>query len=182
MKLTVYPHNNNTTFSLYDLNVSYKFVSSFIVSKFSIINSILCFAINLACLYAYKKFKIVDTAQTKFKQKMENRLTIYSVLTFFSQLFYSIYMIIFYIAAFQLQNYGVDSDLSELIFLSIYNNYSWVIDISIITFPSFLLFWACENIRINVYKIIKFICFYSTKNTVMVISKQKQILLLKQQQ
>ncbi|CAK5048247.1 unnamed protein product [Meloidogyne enterolobii] len=104
---------------------------------------------------------------------MEMRLTIYSLWTFFGQLLYAFYTIILYISSSQLQKF-VDPDLAELIFLTVFNQYSWVNDISIIAIPAFLLLWASEMMRSRIYSLIRIICFLpknTNNNAVMVIPK-----------
>ncbi|CAK5014409.1 unnamed protein product [Meloidogyne enterolobii] len=105
---------------------------------------------------------------------MEARLTIYSVLTFFGQLLFTCYMIILYISASQLQKFGIDPDLAELIFLTVYNQFAWVSDISTIAIPAFLLLWASEMMHSHIYSLIRKICFLpkENNNVVMVIPKQ----------
>ncbi|CAK5121233.1 unnamed protein product [Meloidogyne enterolobii] len=105
---------------------------------------------------------------------MEARLTIYSILTFVGQLLFTSYMIILYISASQLQKFGIDPDLAELIFLAVYNQLAWVNDISTIAIPAFLLLWASEMMHSHIYKLIRIICCLpkENNNVVMVIPKQ----------
>jgi len=76
--------------------------------------------------------------------------------------------------ASQLQNFHIDPDLGELIFLSVFNQLCWVNDISTIAIPAFLLLWASEMMHSHIYKLIRKICFLpkENNNVVMVIPKQ----------
>ncbi|KAF7632457.1 Serpentine receptor class gamma [Meloidogyne graminicola] len=163
-------HSNDSSFTLYapdDTN------TLFITCLFSIFISIFCFIINIGCLYVYKKKTIVNIAQTENKQKMENKLTIYSILTFLGQFLNSIYLIILYFVGYQLVNFGINTELIDVIFITVFNQNSWVNDINTITIPAFLLFWASEKIRNNVYKIIKINNQKINNKTIMVIPKQQ---------
>uniref|UniRef100_A0A1I8B2C3 Serpentine receptor class gamma n=1 Tax=Meloidogyne hapla TaxID=6305 RepID=A0A1I8B2C3_MELHA len=115
----------------------------------------------------------MKTQQTETQQLIEKRLTLCSVITFIGQLLYSIYIIILYISAFQLQNL-LDPDLAELIFLTVFNQFAWVNDICTITIPAFMLLSSSEMIKTHVYSIIRRICFLPkiNNNTIMVLPKQ----------
>uniref|UniRef100_A0A915LIG1 Serpentine receptor class gamma n=1 Tax=Meloidogyne javanica TaxID=6303 RepID=A0A915LIG1_MELJA len=114
---------------------------------------------------------------------MEMRFTIYSLWTFFGQLFCAFYLIILYISSSQLQKF-IDPDLAELIFLTVYNQYAWVNDISTIAIPAFLLLWASEMMRSRIYSLIRIICFLpnNNNNAVMVIPKQTYTSCIRQKQ
>nr|CAD2167732.1 unnamed protein product [Meloidogyne enterolobii] len=168
-EVVIWVHDDNATFTLYtDQN------DPLIAAEFNGFFTIVCLAINLASLFVYKRTKIVSSQQTDSKQKMESRLTIYSILTFFGQLLYTFYMMILYFVATQLQNFHIDPDLGELIFLSVFNQLCWVNDISTIAIPAFLLLWASEMMHSHIYKLIRKICFLPKEdnNVVMVIPKQ----------
>nr|CAD2161056.1 unnamed protein product [Meloidogyne enterolobii] len=172
-EIVIWALDDNTTFTLYTVMKPDDPNDPLISSLFCIFFTIICLLINLACLFIYKRTKIASSQQTESKQKMEMRLTIYSLWTFFGQLLYAFYMIILYISSSQLQKF-VDPDLAELIFLTVFNQYSWVNDISTIAIPAFLLLWASEIMRSRIYSLIRIICFLpknTNNNAVMVIPK-----------
>nr|CAD2189958.1 unnamed protein product [Meloidogyne enterolobii] len=173
-EVVIWVHDDNATFTLFTVMKPDDPNDPLIAAEFSGFLTIVCLAINLASLFVYKRTKIVSSQQTESKQKMEKRLTIYSILTFFGQLLYTLYMIILYFVASQLQNFHIDSDLGELIFLSVFNQLCWVNDISTIAIPAFLLLWASEMMHSHIYKLIRKICFLpkENNNVVMVIPKQ----------
>uniref|UniRef100_A0A1I8C1B6 Serpentine receptor class gamma n=1 Tax=Meloidogyne hapla TaxID=6305 RepID=A0A1I8C1B6_MELHA len=172
-EVVVWVHDDNKTFTLFTQMKPDDLNDPLITSWFSMFFTIICLVINLGCLFVYKRTKIISSQQTESKQKMETRLTIYSLLTFCGQLLYSVYMIILYISAFQLQNL-IDTDLAELIFLAVFNQLAWVNDICTIAIPSFLLLWASELMNSHIYSLIRIICFLpkENNNAVMVIPKQ----------
>uniref|UniRef100_A0A915P512 Serpentine receptor class gamma n=1 Tax=Meloidogyne floridensis TaxID=298350 RepID=A0A915P512_9BILA len=168
--------HDNETFSLYTQMKPDEPKDTLTTSWFSVLFTIICLLINIACIYVYRKTKIASSQQTQSKQKTETLLTFYSLLTFFGQLLFTFYTIILYISSSQLQKF-VDPDLAELIFLSIYNQYSWVNDISTIAIPAFLLLWASEMMRSRIYSLIQIICFLpknTNNNAIMVIPKQER--------
>ncbi|KAF7633649.1 Serpentine receptor class gamma [Meloidogyne graminicola] len=164
--IIVWVHNDNNTFTLYTKINPWKIIiytndinDLLITTVFCLFFTIFCLFINIACLFVYKKTKIVNSQAMNSKQKMETKLTIYSILTFIGQLLYSIYIIILYISVFQLQNFGIDIDFIELIFLTVFNQFAWVNDLCTIAVPSFLLLWASEKMNTHIYLIIqKIIC------------------------
>uniref|UniRef100_A0A914LTA4 Serpentine receptor class gamma n=1 Tax=Meloidogyne incognita TaxID=6306 RepID=A0A914LTA4_MELIC len=174
-EIVIWVHDNQT-FSLYTQIKLDEPKDTLTTSWFSVLFTIICLLINIACVYVYKRTKIASSPQTQNKQKTETLLTIYSLLTFFGQLLFTFYTIILYISSSQLQKF-IDPDLAELIFLSIYNQYAWVNDISTIAITAFLLLWASEIMRSHIYSLIRIICFLpknTNNNAVMVIPKQER--------
>uniref|UniRef100_A0A915LF81 Serpentine receptor class gamma n=1 Tax=Meloidogyne javanica TaxID=6303 RepID=A0A915LF81_MELJA len=143
-EVVIWVHDDNATFTLFTVMKPDDQNDPLIAAEFSGFFTIVCLAINLASLFVYKRTKIVSSQQTESKQKMEKRLTIYSILTFFGQLLYTFYML------------------------------CWVNDISTIAIPAFLLLWASEMMHSHIYKLIRKICFLpkENNNVVMVIPKQ----------
>uniref|UniRef100_A0A914NMP0 Serpentine receptor class gamma n=1 Tax=Meloidogyne incognita TaxID=6306 RepID=A0A914NMP0_MELIC len=176
--------HDNETFSLYTQIKPDEPKDTLTTSWFSVLFTIICLLINIACIYVYRKTKIASSQQTQSKQKTETLLTFYSLLTFFGQLLFTFYTIILYISSSQLQKF-INPDLAELIFLSIYNQYAWVNDISTIAIPAFLLLWASEMMRSRIYSLIQIICFLpknTNNNAVMVIPKQNFTNYIRQKQ
>ncbi|KAF7633650.1 Serpentine receptor class gamma [Meloidogyne graminicola] len=176
LDIIVWVHDDNATFTLFTQMKDGDANDPLMTAIFSLFFTIFCLFINIACLFAYKKTKIVNSQALNSKQKMETKFTIYSILTFIGQLLYSIYMIILYISVFQLQNFGIDIDFIELIFLTVFNQFAWVNDLCTIAVPSFLLLWASEKMNTHIYLIIqKILCLpkiNNNNNVIMVIPKQ----------
>ncbi|CAK5039104.1 unnamed protein product [Meloidogyne enterolobii] len=91
-EIVIWVHNNET-FSLYTKMKPVEPKDTLTTSWFSVLFTIICLLINIACLYVYKKTKIVSSQQTQSKQKTETLLTIYSLLTFFGQLLFTFYTV-----------------------------------------------------------------------------------------
>nr|CAD2167731.1 unnamed protein product [Meloidogyne enterolobii] len=89
LDIVIWVHDDNATFTLLTQMKSDDTNDPLIAAEFSGFFTIVCLAINLASLFVYKRTKIVSSQQTDSKQKMEKRLTIYSILTFFGQLLYT---------------------------------------------------------------------------------------------
>uniref|UniRef100_A0A914LTN5 Serpentine receptor class gamma n=1 Tax=Meloidogyne incognita TaxID=6306 RepID=A0A914LTN5_MELIC len=125
----------------------------------------ICLIINIATLFVYKtkvKPQTNKTTSNELQRVIEKRLTLYAFWTFGGQLLISISTTLIYIAVSNSMNGFtlLSFDENENLFLSVYNQYYLVSDISTIVLPSWLLLWANEETRKHLFgKII------SVKNT-----------------
>ncbi|CAK5048254.1 unnamed protein product [Meloidogyne enterolobii] len=73
-EIVIWVHDNET-FSLYTQIKPNEPKDTLTTSWFSVLFTIICLLINIACLYVYKKTTIVSSQQTQSKQKTETLLT-----------------------------------------------------------------------------------------------------------
>ncbi|KAI1700653.1 srg family chemoreceptor domain-containing protein [Ditylenchus destructor] len=128
--------------------------SAYIAAVSALLFSLICGALNVAIIILYRqKNKDMRTGETSMtaaklvEQQIESRLTIYAIITFMGQLS----MAIFYIFVYSATKFFFDDfDL----FLSLINQFCWVLDLSTIVLPAWFLLWASSKVKEKVCSMV----------------------------
>ncbi|KAI1715040.1 srg family chemoreceptor domain-containing protein [Ditylenchus destructor] len=103
----------------------------------------ICTFLNVATVIAYRyhRKKIGGSfAQDSDSDRVKIKLTMYAVATFLGQLLMCCYYILIYYCI-------VVGESSELVFLTTFNQWAWINDLSTLTIPAWMLLWASTHIR-----------------------------------
>ncbi|KAL3118807.1 hypothetical protein niasHT_002644 [Heterodera trifolii] len=91
---------DNVTFTLDDHKTEKEINSSELAAWSAILFGVICLLLNLATLFAYKLCRCQNARlQNDDSSKIERKMTIYTVFTFFGQLIFAIFMVFVYLFA-----------------------------------------------------------------------------------
>ncbi|KAL3103680.1 hypothetical protein niasHT_022244 [Heterodera trifolii] len=151
---------DNVTFTLDDHKTENEINSSELAAWSAILFGVICLLLNLATLFAYKLRRCQNAGlQNDANSKVERKMTIYTVFTFFGQLIFAIFMVFVYLFATNFvdeQNnrssyaqkwLNISLETDDLLFLANINQYPWVSDLATVAIPAWLLVWASSKMR-----------------------------------
>ncbi|KAL3103075.1 hypothetical protein niasHT_027884 [Heterodera trifolii] len=151
---------DNVTFTLDDHKTENEINSSELAAWSAILFGVICLLLNLATLFAYKLRRCQNAGlQNDANSKIERKMTIYTVFTFFGQLIFAIFMVFVYLFATNFvdeQNnrssyaqkwLNISLETDDLLFLANINQYPWVSDLATVAIPAWLLVWASSKVR-----------------------------------
>ncbi|KAL3112393.1 hypothetical protein niasHT_016943 [Heterodera trifolii] len=129
---------DNVTFTLDDHKTENEINSSELAAWSAILFGVICLLLNLATLFAYKLRRCQNAGlQNNANSKVERKMTIYTVFTFFGQLIFAIFM----------KWLNISLEMDDLLFLANINQYPWVSDLATVAIPAWLLVWASSKVR-----------------------------------
>ncbi|KAL3088051.1 hypothetical protein niasHS_009337 [Heterodera schachtii] len=156
----IHVQSDNVTFTLDDHKTANELNSSEFAAWSAILFGAICLLINLATLFAYKLYRCQNAGlQNDANSKIERKMTIYTVFTFFGQLIFAIFMVFVYVTATNFvdeQNnrysyaqkwFNISLEMNEVLFIANFNQYPWVNDLATVVIPAWLLLWASSKMR-----------------------------------
>uniref|UniRef100_A0A915CKY5 Uncharacterized protein n=1 Tax=Ditylenchus dipsaci TaxID=166011 RepID=A0A915CKY5_9BILA len=128
--------NNTFTLDFHRQSGNYYWKSSLRTAISAIIFCIVCGTLNLFTIWAYKRTTTTHTKTDMDKkqleeQKMENRLTIYAIITFVAQFANALFMILVYVCV---TYFGA-------LFFPVFAQFPWVNDLTTIAVNAWVLLW-----------------------------------------
>ncbi|KAI1699506.1 serpentine type 7TM GPCR chemoreceptor srv domain-containing protein [Ditylenchus destructor] len=144
---------DNWTYTLYFHKAEYlSFINvPYIAAVAGIVFCVFCLVLNIATIVIYRlnQRRLMALGSGKEKEnRVESRLTLYALITFAAQFLLSIYTMLIAITS---GNFDL-----QLLFLSTFNQLPWVNDLTTIVVPSWVLLWACTDIRRIILKMFGF--------------------------
>ncbi|KAI1698446.1 srg family chemoreceptor domain-containing protein [Ditylenchus destructor] len=136
------------TFTIdYQKEVGVMYIRSVYVNAASgVLFCVICGLLNFLTIFFYRRNRKINLmSNVTLDDKIESRLTIYALITFFVQFISAIHTILIYIAANSI----------DYLYLSTVNQSGWISDISTIVVPSWFLLWASSGVKEAIYKAFK---------------------------
>ncbi|KAL3084742.1 hypothetical protein niasHT_031627 [Heterodera trifolii] len=156
----IHVQSDNVTFTLDDHKTENELNSSEFSAWSAILFGAICLLLNLATLFVYKLCRCQNAGlQNDANSKIERKMTIYTVFTFFGQLIFAIFMVFVYVTATNFvdeQNnrysyaqkwFNISLEMNEVLFIANFNQYPWVNDLATVVIPAWLLLWASSKMR-----------------------------------
>ncbi|KAL3084741.1 hypothetical protein niasHT_031626 [Heterodera trifolii] len=142
----IHVQSDNVTFTLDDHKTENEINSSEFAAWSAILFGAICLLLNLATLFVYKLCRCQNAGlQNDVSSKIERKMTIYTVFTFFGQLIFAIFMNNRY--SYAQKWFNISLEMDDLLFIANINQYPWVSDLATVAIPAWLLLWASYKMR-----------------------------------